>query len=691
MNELRQVFANPWAILLLIPLAALGVLALLAARRQRQALALLGRLPAVRLLVPHPGSSRVLPAICLALGLIFIGTGITGPQWGHDTEQSSRPGRDVVVVLDASWSMFAETPSRFTRARDALIDLSSALRKRGGHRLGLVVFAGRARTICPLTHDYDYFQEIVEQLDPNHPPANLAPSKNAPSGTRMGEALTLAVHTHGADPSLRGTQDILLLSDGDDPAHDEEWNAGVTEARERGIPVYTVGVGDPLKASPILLKPDVSSAAPPEERFFYQDGQQVLTRLDEKPLKEIARLTDGGFFPALARTPPLTELFRQRIESRPGHEGDNVSLPKQRYPWFFAPGFMLLSISMLLSGLRLPRNHDAGDHPRERGTWIQGDKVTGRQGDKVTGRQGDKVTGRQGDKVTNQGRSDHPPCHPVTLSPCHPVTLSRCLLVLLSLALVSAAPVSMPEALVRLGNAAFGQKDYDAAVNFFEAAEARTADPGLVAFNKAAALYRLGHYAEAERHYRMCLEDAEGPRKAQALYGRGNSLVRLSEGRDARTLQEAVACYNQCLKLKDTDESLTENARHNLKMAELLLEQARSARGPDANQPDKGNGPEKPNEQPGANPTPGDPTRDKRQGNAQRVPYQPAPGQKPVEGGDEHDPGKGSYAVISDKAELVHMSTEDAAAHLRQAAERILYEHGQQRSAKAPVSGVRDW
>lgn len=69
---------------------------------------------------------------------------------------------------------------------------------------------------------------------------------------------------------------------------------------------------------------------------------------------------------------------------------------------------------------------------------------------------------------------------------------------------------------MRLGNAAFGQKDYDAAVNFFEAAEARTADPGLVAFNKAAALYRLGRYAEAERHYRMCLEDAEGPRKAQA-------------------------------------------------------------------------------------------------------------------------------------------------------------------------------
>lgn len=143
--------------------------------------------------------------------------------------------------------------------------------------------------------------------------------------------------------------------------------------------------------------------------------------------------------------------------------------------------------------------------------------------------------------------------------------------------------------------------------------------------------------------------------------------------------------------LEDTDESLTENARHNLKMAELLLEQARAARGPDANQPDKGNGPEKPDKQPGPSSNLGDPMHNKGQGNAQRVPYQPAPGQKPVEGGDEHDPGKGSYAVISDKEELVRMPPEDAAAHLRRAADQILREHEQRRSAKAPVSGVRDW
>ena len=40
----------------------------------------------------------------------------------------------------------------------------------------------------------------------------------------------------------------------------------------------------------------------------------------------------------------------------------------------------------------------------------------------------------------------------------------------------------------------------------YEAAEVRITDPGLTSFNKAAALYRLGRYGEAERHYRTALE-----------------------------------------------------------------------------------------------------------------------------------------------------------------------------------------
>ena len=63
------------------------------------------------------------------------------------------------------------------------------------------------------------------------------------SGTRIGEALKAAVAAH--DKRFPGYQDIVLISDGDDPADDREWVRGADEARKAEIPVHTVGVGNP--------------------------------------------------------------------------------------------------------------------------------------------------------------------------------------------------------------------------------------------------------------------------------------------------------------------------------------------------------------------------------------------------------------------------------------------------------------
>src|SRR5262249_22238232 len=147
-----------------------------------------------------------------------------------------------VVVLDCSRSMFAETPSRLERARNALRDLAEALQPRGGHRLGLVTFAGAAKVACPLTHDYNLFRDAVEAVDLSHPDPALEPDAAA-SGTRIGLALEVAVEAH--DERYRGLRDIVLLSDGDDPARDGEWERGAERARAEGVPVHCVGLGDP--------------------------------------------------------------------------------------------------------------------------------------------------------------------------------------------------------------------------------------------------------------------------------------------------------------------------------------------------------------------------------------------------------------------------------------------------------------
>src|SRR5260370_19105608 len=51
------------------------------------------------------------------------------------------------------------------------------------------------------------------------------------------------------------------------------------------------------------------------------------------------------------------------------------------------------------------------------------------------------------------------------------------------------------------GNAAFDREEYETALNFYRQAEGKIADPGWLAFNEGAALYRLGPDHEAQHEY----------------------------------------------------------------------------------------------------------------------------------------------------------------------------------------------
>src|SRR5438093_641389 len=148
---LQHTFAHPVLIGLLVLLPVLGALGVWSRRERRRALARLGNVVTLETLLAARRRLRWLRGMCLLLGLASLVLGAAGPQWGRDWEQSAAPGRDLVVVLDCSRSMFAEAPSRLERARAMLLDLGRAVEKRGGHRLALVLFAGRARLACPLT------------------------------------------------------------------------------------------------------------------------------------------------------------------------------------------------------------------------------------------------------------------------------------------------------------------------------------------------------------------------------------------------------------------------------------------------------------------------------------------------------------------------------------------------------------
>ena len=299
-------FSHPLALHAFWLVPVLAVLTILARRRRQGALGKLGPLIAVRLAATRATWTGIARAACGGLAFLALIFAAAGPRWGRGREEGLVSGRDLVIVLDLSRSMLTRDvlPDRAEHAKRALLDLADTIEQRGGHRLGLVVFASRPRVVCPLTHDYDHFRATVLEQDAARPHPEIRPAgEGAVSGTRLGAALAAGVKLH--DTRFAGFQDMLLLSDGDDPVRDGEWHAGADAAEQAGIPVHVLGIGDPETLSPVPGSGDTL--------LRYED-QAVQSRMEAELLHAIARQTKGTPILAGTRTVHLGDLFRQVIE-----------------------------------------------------------------------------------------------------------------------------------------------------------------------------------------------------------------------------------------------------------------------------------------------------------------------------------------------------------------------------------------
>jgi tetratricopeptide (TPR) repeat protein len=274
---------------------------------------------------------------------------------------------------------------------------------------------------------------------------------------------------------------------------------------------------------------------------------------------------------------------------------------------------------------------------------------------------------------------------------------------LLLLAAVPSRPD--PEALLRQGYAAFARGDYAAAADLYERASLRATDPGLVTLNLAAAKYHQAleidgpspALVEAEALFRCCVGPND-PRRARALYGLGNCLLRKAAGRDAAGLRAALACYDQCLQAAGADAGLAADAAHNRERARLLLLQVLPQPGDSSEDRPPGNDAASPpatlDSQPlgaGVEAQPGmDGRLDARVG-ASLV--KPDPGTAPGQTDTPPPPGAGNLPPIPDRADLPPLSARDAAEHLELAHLRIAQERRDYRrhQVRPPAEGVPGW
>jgi tetratricopeptide (TPR) repeat protein len=243
---------------------------------------------------------------------------------------------------------------------------------------------------------------------------------------------------------------------------------------------------------------------------------------------------------------------------------------------------------------------------------------------------------------------------------------------------------------LRRGNAAFDREDYDEALRCYAEAEARTTDPGAVAFNEAAALYRSDRFPEAERYYRRCLENARGTRRAQTLFNLGNCLLKRADEKNLDAFAQAVKCYEDCLDQPGLSVSLRGRAENNLELARLLWQKARSE------DPAKQSG-NKQNKEPKTN-------NGKRQDDSgedsQKGMQNPQDGKgdaarKDGQKGSDNDKkgaGKGDLSTLPDNEQLVPMTVQETRQLLEEWTERMRQERQARQRLMAPPAGrVKDW
>lgn len=323
---------NPGALVLFTLLPIMVAALVFAARRRRKTLAEIGDAPLLeRIALSFDPRRRRLKSLCYLLGLALVLVAALRPQFGAKEVLVQRRGIDVVFAIDTSLSMLARdlSPSRFQRAKQ---EISRVLDHLGGDRVAVIAFAGNAYVQCPFTLDYGAVRLFLEDLAVGSAPR---------VGTNIESAIRRSLELFASEE--KKYKALVIFTDGEQLSGDAIKAA--REAEQEGLRIFTVGVGTP--GGEVIPIEDPSGRRLGVKRS--EEGDVVVTRLDEESLTAIARATGGRYIPLGAPGDPGAELVEQ-IESFEKKElASRTSVQyEERHAWFSIAALLILAGEMAI-------------------------------------------------------------------------------------------------------------------------------------------------------------------------------------------------------------------------------------------------------------------------------------------------------------------------------------------------------
>jgi Ca-activated chloride channel family protein len=325
-------FAEPTRLALLALPALTVVLALYRHRRRLQQQRKLASPGVWRRLLGGIPATGVVRLIAWSGAAALLALAVARPQWGEMPAEETIRTRDLVIALDVSDSMLCEDlrPSRLTRSVETLVRLLPQLE---GNRVAVVVFAGEAYSLVPLTTDLAAVAVFLEGVGPGMvglPGSNL---QRAVDG-----ALKLL------PPEGEGRV-LLLFTDGENLQGDV--NAATTALSEAAVGLLGVTAGTE-RGGPIPEHDERGGVHYKRD----QNGQPVVTRAHPEVLAEIAATVDGVVV-SLGDPEVVREIADAvaRLRTREVEETRNVRRV-ERFPIFLVAAAVLLAFGFAASPWR---------------------------------------------------------------------------------------------------------------------------------------------------------------------------------------------------------------------------------------------------------------------------------------------------------------------------------------------------
>ena len=298
---------------------------------RKQALKRLGDSRLIDRLMPGRSNWRhPIKFVLIALAFIMLVISYANPQMGSKYEKVKRQGIELIIALDVSRSMNAEDvkPSRLGRSKQFV---SKLIEKLPGDKVALIIFAGNSYLQVPITVDHTATKLLLN---------TISTEGVQTQGTAIGEAIHMAMRSY--EGTEKKHKALLIISDGEN--HEDDALGAAGDAVAEGIVIHTIGVGDP-KGAPI---PETKNGGQADFKRDEQ-GNIVLTKLNEEMLKEIAAKGNGQYFHMSSGNEELNELVKRlSTMEKKDNEEKVVTDFESQFQYFIIIALILLTLEFFI-------------------------------------------------------------------------------------------------------------------------------------------------------------------------------------------------------------------------------------------------------------------------------------------------------------------------------------------------------